>query len=127
MAIKLQFFDFIVPIKTIKKKYPGGWKQCLKDHTNLIGGRVWYDEHLFRDGAMSPTDIGCLVEWWSDKGFDTHDESDNPKWLDVCVVQSIFGGPTMPCDWIVVSGRTAYLKNETIGHVVGSDFKFKVI
>ena len=58
MAIKLQFFDFIVTIKTIKKKYPGGWNQCLKDHNNLIGGRVWYDEHLFRDGAMSPNDIG---------------------------------------------------------------------
>ena len=121
MAIKLEFLDFIVPIKTIKKKYPGGWKQCLKDHTNLIGGCVWYDNHLFRDGAMSPNDIGHLVKWWSDKGFHTHDESDNPKWLDVCVVQSIFGGPTLPCDWIVVSGRTAYLKNETIGHVVGSE------
>ena len=36
MAIKLEFFDFIVPIKTIKKKYPGGWEQCLKDHDNLI-------------------------------------------------------------------------------------------
>ena len=126
MAIKLQFYDFIVPIKTIKKKYPGGWKQCLKDHTNLIGGRVWYDEHLFRDGAMSPNDIAYLVEWWSDKGFYTHDEGDDPKWLDVCVVQSIFGGATLPCDWIVVSGRIASLKNETIGHVVGSDFKFRV-
>ena len=127
MAIKLQFYDFIVPIKTIKKKYPGGWKQCLKDHTNLIGGRVWYDEHLFRDGAMSPNDIGYLVEWWRDKGFDTHDECDNPKWVDVCVVQSIFGGPTLTCEWIEVRGRTASLKNETIGHVVGSDFKFRVV
>ena len=124
MAIKLQFFDFIVPIKTIKKKYQGGWKQCLKDHDDLIGGRVWYDEHLFREGAMSPNDIGYLVEWWSDKGFHTHDKSDNPKWLDVCVVQSIFGGPTMPCDWIEVHGRTAYLKNESFGHLVGSECKF---
>ena len=59
---------------------------------------------------------------WSDKGFHTHDEGDNAKWLDVCVVQSIFGGPTLPCDWIEVHGRTAHLKNETIGHVVGSEF-----
>jgi len=73
MAIKLEFYDFIIPIKTIQKKYPGGWKKCLKDHDGDIGGRVWYDEHLFRDGAMSPNDIGYLVEWWSDKGFDTHD------------------------------------------------------
>ena len=46
MAIKLEFLDLIVPIKTIKKKYQGGWKQCLKDHNGNIGGRVWYDEHL---------------------------------------------------------------------------------
>ena len=126
MAIKLEFFDIIIPIKTIQKKYPGGWKQCLKDHTNLIGGRVWYDEHLFRDGAMSSNDIRHLEEWWDNKGFDTKDETDNPKWLDVCVVQSIFGGPTMPCDWIEIRGRTAHLKDESVGHVVGSDFKFKV-
>ena len=62
MAIKLEFFDIIIPIKTIQKKYPGGWNQCLKDHDGDIGGRGWYDEHLFRDGAMSPNDIGNLVE-----------------------------------------------------------------
>ena len=103
MAIKLEFYDLIVPIKTIKKKYPGGWEQCLKDHDGDIGGRVWYDEHLFRDGAMSPNDIGNLVEWWSEKGFDAHDEGEKPKWLDVCGVQSIFGGPTLPCEWIEVN------------------------
>ena len=61
MAIKLEFFDLIVPIKNIKQKYPGGWKQCLKDHDSNSGGRVWYDEHLFRDGAMSPNDIAYLL------------------------------------------------------------------
>lgn len=47
MAIQLEFIDFIVPRSVIEEKYPGGWVQCLKDHKNLIGGRVWYDEHLF--------------------------------------------------------------------------------
>jgi hypothetical protein len=46
MSIKLEFYDIIILIKTIKKKYPGGWNQCLKDHDGDIGGRVWYDEHL---------------------------------------------------------------------------------
>jgi len=69
-------------------------------------------------------DIGHLVEWWSDKGFHTHDE--RQKWVDVCVVASIFGGPTLPCDWIEVIGRTAHLKNEAIGHIVGSECRFKV-
>ena len=31
----------------------GEWKQCLKDYDSEIGGCVWYDEHLYRDGAMS--------------------------------------------------------------------------
>ena len=123
MTIKLQFIDFIVPIKTIKEKYPGGWEQCLKDHENLIGGRVWYDEHLFRDGAMNPGDIGQLVDWWREKGFHTHVEGDNPKWVDVCVVETISGGTTLPCDWIEVHGRTATFKGENIGYVGGSENK----
>ena len=40
MAIQLEVINFVVPIKIIKEKYPGGWEQCLKDHENLIGGRV---------------------------------------------------------------------------------------
>ena len=62
MAIKLQFFDFIAPIKKIKNKYPGGREQFLKDHDNLFGGRVCYKEHLFRVSAMSPNDIRYLIE-----------------------------------------------------------------
>ena len=42
MAIKLEFFDLILPIKTFKKKYPDGWELCLKDHDSEIGGFVWY-------------------------------------------------------------------------------------
>ena len=30
MAIKLEFFDIIIPIKTIQKKYPGGWKKYAR-------------------------------------------------------------------------------------------------
>ncbi len=60
MTIALEFIDFIVPIAEIKKKYPGGRDQCLKDHENLIGGRVWFDEHLLRDGAINPGDIESL-------------------------------------------------------------------
>jgi len=52
MAIELEFINFIVLIHLIAQKYQGGWQQCLLDHAELIGGRVWYDEHLFRDGAV---------------------------------------------------------------------------
>ena len=57
--------------------------------------------------------------------LDAYDEGKRPKWLDFCVVQSIFGGPTLPCNWIVVSGKRAHLRNEPVGNIVGSEFKFK--
>ena len=107
MAIQLEFINFIVPIKIIEKKYPGGWTQCLGDHKNLIGGRVWYDDHLFRDGAMNPTDIGHLVDEWKKLGFHTHEGKNNPvKWVDICVVEAMFGGATLQCDWITVEWIT---------------------
>jgi hypothetical protein len=122
MSIQLEFINFIVPIMTIKEKYPGGWEQCLSDHENLIGGRVWYDEHLFRDGAMNPMDIGHLVEEWKKLGFHTHDGGDNPsKWVDVCVVEAMFGGTTLACDWIEVDGDTAFLKGTSKGKLIGGE------
>lgn len=115
MTIQLEFIDFIVPRSVIEKKYPGGWIQCLKDHENLIGGRVWYDEHLFRDGAMNPMDIEGLVNEWQRLGFNTHKENADGmpiEWLNVCVCESMLGGSTLKCDWIDVdiNTQTASLK-----------------
>ena len=119
MAVWLEFIDFIVPIEVIKQKYPGGWEKCLKDHENLIGGRVWYDEHLFRDGAMNPVDIGHLVDEWQSLGFHTHDGDDNPeRWVDVCAVEVI---PTLPCDWIDIVDNAAFLKGTARGQVVSRE------
>lgn len=120
MSVALECINFIVPISVIKKKYPGGWEQCLKDHECLIGGRVWYDDHLLRDGAMNPQDIGALVIKWERLGFQPTEERDgNHVWKDVCVVQSLFGEPTLPCDWLEISedGYSAYLKGTTPGPV----------
>lgn len=58
MAIELRFINVIAPIATIRQKYPGGWEQCLRDYRDLIGRRVYFDKHLFRDGAMKPTRCG---------------------------------------------------------------------
>lgn len=124
MAIACEFINLIVPIKTIQAKYPGGWNQCLKDHKNLIGGRVWYDKHLFRDGAMSPMDIKYLVDRWRNLGFHTHDEDQSGKpikWIDVCVFEGLFGGSTVACDWIAYDNevRGAYLEGAEIGNLIG--------
>lgn len=121
MAISLEFIDFLVRISTIKNKYPGGWEQCLQDHAPLIGGRVWFDDHLFRDGAMNPQDIKQIVDRWSGLGFETMGYHDGrPVWKDVCVIESLFGGPTLPCEWIVFDNkqRIAYLKGATPGNII---------
>lgn len=118
MAVALEFIDFIVPIAVIREKYPGGWEQCLKDHERLIGGRVWYDDHLLRDGAMNPNDIESLIDEWTELGFQPMEERDGDRtWKDVCVVESMFGGPTLPCEWLVLGedGRSAYLKGTDPG------------
>ncbi len=124
MAIQLEFIDFIVPISIIEKKYPGGWNQCLNDHKNLVGGRVWYDEYLFRDGAMNPMDVESLVNEWQMLGFNTHSENEDGRpieWVDVCVCEGMLGGPTLKCNWLEVntSTQTACLKGSGHSEPVG--------
>ena len=125
MAIALEFIDFIVPITVIEAKYPGGWQQCLRDHAPLIGGRVWYDEHLFRDGGMSPMDIKRLAESW--EAMDFHiirvAQDGTKHFHDACVVESLAGGSTLPCDWIAFTPdiTAAYLRGTTLGKTIGRE------
>jgi hypothetical protein len=122
MSIALEYIDFVVPIRVIHEKYPGGWAQCLRDHAKLVGGQVWYDEHLFRDGAMSPSDVEAIVSRWEGLGFEPFEQADGMrKWKDVCVVESLLGGPTLPCDWISIDKetRTAFLAGTEPGGVAG--------
>ncbi len=124
MAIALEFIDFVVPIAVIRSKYPGGWEQCLKDHKGIVGGRLWFDDHLMRDGAMNPNDIDHLVEHWSSLGFQALEECDGIQvWKDFCVVESLFGGATLTCDWLAIGddGCSAYLLGTEPGIVVGRD------
>jgi hypothetical protein len=122
MAIALEFIDFVVPIALIRQKYPGGWGQCLREHEHLIGGRVWCDEHLLRDEAMSPADLESLFEEWTSLGLQPTAEVDGQRiWQDCCVVQSMLGGPTRPRDWLELAkdGRSAWLKGTQPGEIVG--------
>lgn len=131
MAIELEFIDFIVPIATIKAKYPGGWEQCLEDHAASIGGCIWYDDHLFRDGTMNGKDMKDLVQSWQDMGFITYETSDKgvlTKWIDVCVYEGTFGGATLKCDWLKYdqSLEGVYLVGTEPGKLVGRfDFRDK--
>jgi len=114
MAVELECLNFIVPVKTIRKKYPGGWEGCMSDHVG-----AWYDEYLFRIGAMDPMGIDSLVKHWKSLGFRTHRGGKSPKWLDVCVVDTCSGQPTLPCDWIEVENNSAFLKGKPKGEVFG--------
>ena len=123
MAIALEFIDLIIPISVIEEKYPGGWNQCLLDHAELIGGAVWYDEKLFRIGAMSSHDIESLVEEFEKAGMEPTDLRDGMRvWKDVCVVESMSAGPTLPCDWLTFDPdkRIAYLTGTEPGAIIGS-------
>ena len=124
MAIALEFIDLIVPISKIRDKYPGGWQACLNDHAHLIGGRAWYDEHLFRDGAMNPNDIRLMIQRWTSLWFETIEIKDGQQvWKDLCIVEGLFGGPTLPCEWLEFdpNQRIAYLKGFPPGPVVGRE------
>jgi hypothetical protein len=123
MAIQTEFIDFIVNISAIRAKYPGGWQQCLEDHANLIGGRVWYDDYLFRDGAMSPHDIGGLVHHWSSLGLIGRAQVGGQDcWVDFCVHEQMFGGTTLPCDWLIPHGKWSVAHVDDPGSaVVGRD------
>ena len=122
MAIVLEFIDFVVRRSTIEEKYPGGWAGCLRNHRHAIGGRVWYDDYLFRDGAMNPIDMQSITDGWERLGFELRGEVDGkPVWKDACVVEGMLGGATLPCSWIEVdSGKgIAYLAGTEPGTVIG--------
>lgn len=111
MAINTEFIDLIVPIETIRRKYPGGWEQCLQDHAPLLGGRVWHDDFLLRDGAMNPMDMQRLVEEWESRGFTSTAEVNGKKhWVDFCV-HDMMMGVTLPCEWIGEARR------RTLAHI----------
>jgi hypothetical protein len=125
MAIMTEFLNLIVPIAIIEEKYPGGWERCLKDHQVAIGGRVWFDDYLFRDGAMNPIAMEQLLNQWWKLGFECYAEKDGIKyWKDLCVYEGTLEGTPMTCDWLAEDpmSRTVYLKGTGMGEIKGRDW-----
>ena len=98
MAVELEFISIIIPIKNIEKYYPGGFEKYKKDYFDLIGGKIWYDDYILRDGAMNPIDIEYIVNEWEKLGLKPFKEG-KKEWDELCVVD-YFGGLTLPCKWI---------------------------
>lgn len=71
---------------------------------------------------MNADDMGKIVDYWRSLGFEPHIEIDDKKsWHECCVIESMFGGPTLPCSWIAMTddGSAAFLVGTDPGHVVG--------
>ena len=122
MAVALEFLNLVIPIKKIEQHYGGGWEQYLDDHEQLIGRRLWFDDHLLRDGAKDPKDMSKLIDEWVDIGLRTIEETNGkPRWVDCRVIASIFNAPKLPCNWVQLSpnGWSASLKGHPPGEIVG--------
>ncbi|MCX6244867.1 MAG: hypothetical protein NTU98_09200 [Bacteroidetes bacterium] len=122
MAIFCEFIDLIIPISNIDKVYEGGFEKYKSDFIRFFGKTEWHDEFLLRTGAMSPADIQYLVESWEARGLTGVTSADGQKkWKDFCVVESMFGGPTLPCDWIEFDRetRSVHYKGHPEGEIAG--------
>ena len=114
MALALEYISLIVPINKIEQYYPGGFEKYKSDHKQSIGGSIWYDEYLVRDGAMSNYEVGRLIQEWESYGLKGVIEVDGQKlWKDLCVVD-YFGGATLPCFWLKSKdGSISHINDES--------------
>lgn len=124
MAVRCEFIDIIVPIAAIDRVYPGGFAAFKAENLALFGGRLWHDQHLLRDGAMSPMAAKEAVAYWESMGLTAMEMRDKVRvWKDVCVVERMSGGPTALCDWLVfdIDRACVYLKGDLAEPVVGRE------
>ena len=130
MAIRLYFLNVIIPIEKINQsKVVGGFSGYIKENRGWLGTKMYHDEYLFRDGAMTQRDVEDIVKFWEKQGLDLYYCFNGPnQWKDLCVVDAL-GGPTLPCDWIKFDyGKKddgghypyVYLKGKPKGEIVGA-------
>lgn len=99
MAVTVQFITLVVRIDRINAHYPGGFSAYLEQQEKPVE----HDDHLLRQGAMSPMDIESAVNEWKEIGLQPTEKIRGVlHWKDCCVID-YFGGPTLPCDWIELS------------------------
>ena len=122
MAVKLEYINVIIPIKNIERCASiGGFKGFLEITGWLLGEIDWYDQYLYRTGAMNPLDIDDIVEECLGYGLVPVTKKAGKKmWGDLCVVDTAYG-LTLPCDWIEVDlkGRCAWMKGKPKGKMRG--------
>lgn len=122
MAVALEFISVLIPIATIRRKYPGGWEACASDYS--VGGNssVWFDWDLFRLGAMNSIDVMMELDRWKARGFHVAGKRGGQDvWKDACVLEALSDGPTLPCSWLDCDMQRgiAWLKGMPPGPICG--------
>jgi len=118
MAIKLEYCNVIVPVKSIRERLGDDvFENKFAQNTDF----QWRDEYLFRAGCMNEWDLADILDEWRSMGFEPLTVIDGEKaWKDVCVVNS-WHGPSYRCDWIQYDPKenVAWLKGHPRGAAVG--------
>ena len=123
MAVRCEFIS-IIPIANVDRVFPGGFAAFKAQNASMFGGRLWHDDYLLRDGAMSPVDAKHTVAFWTGYGLVPMETKDGSQaWRDVCVVEHMRGGPTLPCAWIEFdeNRRCVYLRGHAPDPVIGRE------
>lgn len=128
MAIKLKYYNIIIPIAILAKyeriRNLNGVLNFYENQGKLKS--VWHDDYLITiGGIMSPGDVEREVLMLEELGLIPFEEKDGQKlWKDLCVT-SFLEGPTLPCSWIKtetnpfnVANSCAWLKGKEKGEIV---------
>ena len=129
MAIKLKYYNIIIPIAILAKYEKISNRSGILDFYANKGKlkSVWHDDHLITvGGIMSPGDVEKEVLILEKLGLTPFEEKSGQKlWKDLCVA-SFLEGPTLSCSWIRtevnpfnVEMSCAWLKGKEKGEIVG--------
>jgi hypothetical protein len=122
VAIRLEFISVVIPIENIERcKSIGGFQRFLESQTYFIGLTSWYDDYLYREGAMNSIDARNLVRSWETRGLrGLAGDNESREWMDLCLVDYVIG-PTRPCSWLEhdQENHCVYMAGKPKGDIVG--------
>lgn len=114
MAVYCEFINIIIPIANIDRVYPGGFAAYKQEHAKEFTGRMYHDEYLFRDGAMSAGDAQAIITEWEQRGLIPLISKDGVEyWHELCSV-NMMTGLTQPCTW------ARYDRKQSCVHMTGA-------
>lgn len=123
MPVRLEFLNIIIPIKSIEKAYKGGFEEFMRYHFYMVGGKVWYDDYLVRDGVMDPTYMKPIIENLERRGLKGIVLKDGiEQWQDFCVIDEL-AELDIPCSWLKLGDRfVAHVEDPSEKIVFRNDF-----